>query len=414
MFLLVFSLRIAHTLGFVCSFTDQRHAEEGKFQVNKTHRFLEMWLGKGPLVWNFEAVILGILGISLLVFSDQNHNMGVVLETIVLVVGLGGLMGITRIPFPTKIMGRPIPMWSYPLIAGTLSMFMDSFLVLIMCARALVVGNVPNAKRLFSLYCMAAALIMGLGMYFGEVYALPLALKYGVKQWYGMLPVLPPAIMFTLFLCFLSHKLGKQGVSVQGLPEADHTQSDHHRTQATIGDYAEVAVFILILLATHNAMIFAGALALYAAVTGQGEDFIEVLKTEMEMGVMMLLLTAAVLCNPMGPWIAEHCSGWGALLPSAVNAVITGAVFPVSGNFWFDLCMLSAFILLTPITSLVGIMIFKTAADWKFYIPRAVGLTAVWIVCLFGWFFLIWPTIEHGYYEKTGFQKPAVVQKSQH
>ena len=370
-------------------------------------RFMTAWLGSRPKVWDFESLILLFVGVTLLLTHKQAENFGIVLSTIVLVVGLGGMLGITRIPFPTKIFGKELAMWALPIVAFISSCFMDSYLVLLM-AVGLVIAGCTHAQRYFNLYIMSAALTGGLGLYFGEVYELALALQYGVTQWYGMLPVLPPVIIFTAVLSYLTYRLSKRGAKITGMREPDHGTGDFHNYKANVGDYVEAACMVAALLYFHNPLIFVGTLCTYAAITGQGKDLIEVFKSETEMGVLMLLIIAAALVEPAGGFIAEHFSGWWGLLPSAFNAVLSGAVFPASGDFWFDTMILSAFVMITPFTSLVGVMVFKTTADWKFYLPRAFGLTLIWIALLAGWFLGVWPHIEDPYYEWTGFDRPTL------
>lgn len=167
-------------------------------------------------VWNLETAFLGLVGAAMIWQRGISHHLNVVQETIVLVVFLGGLMGITRIPFPSTIRGKPIPLWAYPLISGGISGFMDSFLVLLLVGAAKLEG--PNYDQFrFKAYNMIAALIGGLTLYFGEVYMLPLALKYGMRDWYSMLPIVPPVIVFLLLLAVLASRLNIQVLGMKSI-----------------------------------------------------------------------------------------------------------------------------------------------------------------------------------------------------
>ncbi len=354
--------------------------------------------------WNLECWFLGLVGFAMIWQKDLSHHLNVVQETIVLVVFLGGLMGITRIPFPSKFMGKPIPMMAYPLISGIISGFMDSFLVLLLVGAAELEGD-EKSKFKFRAINMIAALIGGLTLYFGEVYMLPLALKYGQREWYSMLPIVPPVFVFLGFLAYLASDIK---VRVVGMKSMDNANNGHSKKIVTdYGDYIEFAVAIFILLFAHNALLCLGILLAYSFVTGQGEDLIDVLKTETEVGVMLLLVFAAFVAGPIEPYMAQW-SGWWAFFPATINGVLTGAIYPVSGDMWQDALILSTAVLLTPISSLVGVMLFKTWQDWKLYIKFAFPIAIVWF-CIAGiWFYGPWQLIKPTFEEKFG--APQIVQ----
>ena len=196
-------------------------------------------------VWNLETAFLGLVGIAMIWRQNLSHQMSVIQETIVLVIFLGGLMGITRIPFPQNIFGRTIPLWGYPLISGFISGFMDSFLVLLLVGLAKLEGPDQDKFR-FKAYNMLAALIGGLTMYFGEVYMLPLALKYGLRDWHSLLPLVPPIVVFLLILAWLTSRLN---VRVVGMKTLDGGEGGNgKKTHANTADYLEFAAAIVLLL----------------------------------------------------------------------------------------------------------------------------------------------------------------------
>lgn len=337
--------------------------------------------------WNLECWFLGLVGLAMLWRRDMALQMSVVQETIVLVIFLGGLIGITRIPFPTRFSGRPIPLWAYPLISGGLSGFMDSFLVLLLVGAARLEGSKEEKLR-FRAYNTLAALIGGLTLYFGEVYMLPLALKYGMRNWNSMLPIFPPIAAFLAVLAWRASRLDVRVVGVKSLNEDGGGKGWL--------DWAEFTIAILLLLATHNALLCLGALLFYAFVTGQGEDLIDVIKTKTEVGVVLLLVFAAFVAGPIEPFMAQW-SGWWAFVPAVLNGVLAGAVFPASGDVWFDALILSTAVLLTPVSSLVGVMLFKTTKDWVAYIRLAVPLALLWFVLAGAWFRWPWKALKPAY-----------------
>lgn len=351
-------------------------------------------------VWDLETFFLGLVGAALIWQRDLLHHFGVVEETIVLVIFLGGLMGITRIPFPSKI-----PLWAYPVVSGIISGFMDSFLVLLLVGAAQLEGS-TNDKLRFRAYNMIAALIGGLITYFGEVYMLPLALKYGMRAWYVMLPIVPPVLVYLAFIALRTNGLK---VKVLGMQSLDDTNETGKKSTADFGDYIEFGLAILLLLVTHNALLCLGLLFLYSFVTGQGEDLIDVMKTETEVGVMLLLVFAAFVAGPVEPYMASW-SGWWAFIPSVINGVLTGAIYPTSGDVWQDAHILSTAVLVTPISSLVGVMLFKTAKEWIEYIKLAIPMACVWFVLAGAWFYGPWKSIEPWFNDTFG--TPTVAAQS--
>ncbi len=345
--------------------------------------------------WSLECWIMGILGMAMIWQSNLAEHLNVIQETIILVVFLGGLMGITRIPFPSKFAGKSIPLYCYPLISGIISGFMDSFLVLLLVGAIELEGN-EDDKFKFRALNMIAALIGGLTFYFGEVYMLPLALQYGQRYWYSMLPIVPPVMAYLALLAYLTSRLK---IKVVGTRVIENGNGEKHKNNlVNKEDYFKFGAAIALLLITHNGLLCLGVLFLYAFILGEGEDLIDVMKTETEVGVMLLLVLALVIAEPIKPYLADW-SGYWAFFPSAVNGVLTGAVYPTSGDMWFDAHVLSTAVLITPISSLVGVMLFKTFKEWKSYIIFALPLTIAWFLISALWFFggpwnLIKPSFE--------------------
>ncbi|OGZ74308.1 MAG: hypothetical protein A3A12_02710 [Candidatus Staskawiczbacteria bacterium RIFCSPLOWO2_01_FULL_43_17b] len=358
-----------------------------------------------------ECLFLGLVGFALIWLYKESllPHLNVVPETIVLVIFLGGLMGITRIPFPSSIAGKAIPIRAYPLISGLISGFMDSFLVLLLVEAANLQGE-KKAKMKFKALNMFAALIGGLTLYIGEIYILPVLLKYGQRDWYSMLPMIPPVFVFLSMLSVVASKLE---LKVLPFKNGNGTNGNGHqkKTEADWGDYLEFAGAILLLLYTHDAFLCLGILLAYSFVTGQGEDLIDIMKTETEVGVMLLLVFAAFVAGPIEPYMAKW-GGWWAFFPSVINGVLTGAIFPVSGDMWHDVHILSTAVLLTPISSLVGVMLFKTIPEWKFYIKYAFPFALAWFLIAGAWFYGLWPLLKEPFENQFGAPQIQNVKKA--
>jgi len=349
--------------------------------------------------WNLETTFLGMLGGALIYLAlTVGTHLSIIEETIVLVVFLGALLGVAPIPFPNLRHRK----WLYPVIAGLLSAFMDSFLVLLMVAAIPVKGKQREILK-FKAYAMMAALIGGLLIYFGEVYALPHYLKYGMHHIYDGIPLLVPVLIFLGVLGYLIQKLpiditARESTLEEGLEQIENHQHEHeHMSEGSAKrrweNIIEFVVGIGIILFTHNALLALGVLFTYAFLSGQGEDLLHVIKTETEVGVMLLLLTAWVIFNPVQP-LLQLFTGFHALWPSMINAVFSGALLPAGGTVWREISVISAGALFLPISSLVGVMLFKTMKEWWAYVKLSVPMMLLWLVLSLGWFTYVWPHAE--------------------
>lgn len=354
-------------------------------------------------VWNLETFFLGGLGVALIYLALQFHpELSIIEETIILVIFLGALLGVAPISFP-NLKGKK---YLYPIISGLLSAFMDSFLVLLMVAAIPIKGNKKDVLK-FKAYNMIAALIGGLLIYFGEVYALPHYLKYGMHYIYDGLPLLVPVLVFLGILGYFVNKLDlempkKETTLDEGLKAVNSEEkisSANIKRVAT--NYLEFVVGIAIILLTHNAILALGILFAYAFISGQGEDLIHVMKTETEVGVMLLLVLAWVIFEPAQALFASF-SGFNAIFPSMVNAVFSGALLPAGGNVWIEIIAISTGALFLPISSLVGVMLFKTLKEWWMYVKISVPVMIIWLVISLSWFTYVWPSIDPAFQKVFG------------
>lgn len=349
---------------------------------------------------SLEAIFAGILGLVLIWFHKMPafSNMSVLASTIMLVIFLSGLMGIREIPFPNKIFGKQIRNWMYPIVGGILSMFMDSFLVLLLVVGAELDGKEVDKIRFRALITLAA-LIGGLGTYFGEVYQLPLALTYNMHEWHSMLPVFPPIILYLTILGILCSRIKvKVGRVVSMGEEYDHSVVHKGGHEPTWDDYAVLAVFIAALLVFHNPILVLGLLCVFAYVFGEAENLINVITTKTEVAVMLLLFIALIVSEPLAPYLAQLHPAW-LFVGGVVNGVLLGAVYPASGDVWWDTTILSTAVQITPISSLVGIIVFRKWRDWIEYMKISLPMALLWFVSCLIWFSLVWPSLAPTFYQ---------------
>lgn len=121
-----------------------------------------------------------LIGCGLIVHYEYGHThiASIPWETLTLITFLGVVLSFTRV---WQYMPRSLPVWSYVPIAGIASAFMDSFLVLVIVVSIQLRGSEQDLF-LFRVYVMLAALIGGALTYFGEVWALPIALMSGLTH----------------------------------------------------------------------------------------------------------------------------------------------------------------------------------------------------------------------------------------
>jgi len=231
---------------------------------------------------------------------------------------------------------------------------------------------------------------------------------------YDGLPILVPVLIFLGVLGYLVQRLdikitARETTLEEGLEKAQ--EHEHISTGGMKRKWENVAEFVVgigIILFTHNALLALGVLLAYAFISGQGEDLLHVIKTETEMGVMLLLLTAWIIFNPVQP-LLEIFTGFHALWPSMINAVFSGALLPAGGDVWKEISVISTGALFLPISSLVGVMLFKTMKEWWTYVKLSVPIMVLWLVLSLGWFNYVWPLAEPTFFNAINIEKYEVV-----
>jgi hypothetical protein len=312
-------------------------------------------------------------------------------------------MGITRIPFPTTLFGKPLALSTYPKLSGVVSCVLDSYLVAMLIGRASVKGSEKDVFK-FRLYTMAAALIGGLGLYFGEVYFLARALMYNMVHWYDMIPVWPPVILFLIILGRLTARLD---VTVANDRDNGAESTGGDRKKANTLDYVEFAGFVILLLVLHDPIMCMGIFLMYAVATGQGEDMIQVIFHETERSVFGLLIFTFIFEAAISKALVVYFPGYLVYVASGLSAVMVGAVLPPTGDVWWETTVLATGVLLSPVSALVGIMLFKRLSEWGRFFLYGLPLAATVFLIFTIWFTCVWPFLDPYFYQY--FPRPAVV-----
>ncbi|MDP2593471.1 MAG: hypothetical protein Q8P52_02370 [bacterium] len=361
--------------------------------------------------WGLEPLIFLLIGFVLLAYEGSAHSLDVVSETIILVVFLAGLMGVTR------SIGIPlgIPLSAIPVVCGFGSMFMDSFLILLLISRTNFEGEILEVLK-FKTYCTIAALVGGIGTYFGEVYMLPLCLKYGMREWWCMLPFWPPIAILLSVLAFLCSRL-KIVLAATPLVR-ENGGGAHGAARLSWQDIGEFCFFIALLLYTKNPILCILSLTLWSCFSGQGDDLIKGV-WDVDRAVLGLLVFALLLVHApafvLTDWtlaLFSKSEGWYVFIPAFANSVLAGALLSATGDFWTEALILSTAVQFMPFSSLVGLMVFKPK-EWLSYFKTAFPLMVFWFVLCGTYLFFIWkPFLEEPFYSV--FEKrPALVEAAE-
>lgn len=365
---------------------------------------------------NLLMLLIGV-GLMLHYRHGHTHISSIPWETLALITFLGIMLSFTRV---WQFVPRSLPTWSYVPIAGVASAFMDSFLVLVIIASMSLVEQRTGDLLRFKAIVMLSALIGGLLTYFGEVYALPIALKYHMREWYSMLWIVPPVVLFLVHLTKIAKTL--QVAPHCALPEAQSSNDTESKTCVAsvhpwerpenrpwmILKLSEFVGFIALLLAFKDPLLLIGIMLFYYSIQGHGMSTFSVWKFESEEVVLLLLVAIGVWAHFIAPVLADLPTV-GVFALATLNAVAVAVVYPVSGNVYFDIYVVSVAVLITPASSLVGLIVFKKPAEWWFYMRHTFGLVLRWAVYMGVWVaFMSVPYVENTYYDVTGFDRPTL------
>lgn len=315
--------------------------------------------------------------------GDTYERMSTAGQVFVLVIYLTLLVGITKLQMPVFKSNFMQTMY-ISIVSGVL----DSFVLLAQVKKLRTVNkegkdDEVGRMRIFAIFTIGA-IIGGLWLWFGEVYAAGLYASDGRTGVFSALFVLPPVLLFSCMLGLLAEMHGTKLV-----------ESVHHKFD--LRNVVEFVVGVVLLLTTHNAMICIGVILFYAWLTDQTSHlFDEVMKNEIEWAVIMVLIIAIL----KGEWLVQNfflplglaTGEYAPIVPSAVQAVLWGPLYnDESVHFWIRLTNLSVGAGLLPISSLVGVMIFKKVAHWKIYLQYSMPLMTLWWCIMRGW---IWLALE--------------------
>lgn len=318
-------------------------------------------------------VLVGLLGLALVFSGGEYHHLGVPTQIFILIIYLTFLVGIAPIPMPTFSTN-----FRQVVYVGLISSVLDSFVLLAQLKKMRATKNDETRIKLLALFTISA-LIGGLCIWFGEVYAAGLFTNDGRTGIASALFIVPPVLVFLSVLGWHANKLG---VTLE--------RGRHRPSKVNLYEFVGG---VALLLYTHDPIVCTGVLLIYATITGQqGHLFDQVLKNQIEWPIIVVI----ILAMAKGDWLVQQvflplgiATGDWAIIPSAVQAVLWGPLYKDPGvHFWVRLANLSTGAMILPISSLVGVMLFKTPREWVLYLRYSIPYAVLWFGLMRGWIYI--------------------------
>ena len=349
--------------------------------------------GGGLTPLTLEHGLQFLLGIVLIAFGHQWYEMAPsVLKVIYLIVFLGSLVGLAPLPIP--VFRRNFTQVGY---CGLSSGLLDSYIVLdgMKSMRTVEQGQQEDAVRQltndqptdgvrakFMALCTIAALIGGLIIWFGEVFAAGVYMNDARMDIRSALFIFPPVLLFLSIL----------GIHAELLPirvVPNETVRFRWRDLTEFG----VGISLLLFFSHHNPLWCMGCLLVYAVCTRQGDQLMTVWRHHTEMNVMLVLFIALFA----GPWLLMnaieplrlHKGAYLPIIPAGIQAVLWGPLYEdPTVHFWMRVTTVSTGALLIPTGSLVGVMLFKTKIQWWAYMRYSIPYAVLWYIIMRIWIYV--------------------------
>lgn len=328
-----------------------------------------------------EAIILGLAVGTLMMAAaftgltyDINHDP--IMST--LLVALYLLMLVALLPFimPTPFVKRSRfwGQWAIAMMCGVVSLFFDSFAVVLLLSTLTISGVTIVAaaqalrgdrsswyRHLFMIICAFNALTVGGGFYLGELWGLPYFISSGLDNPWAGFPTLIVTLPFSAVLSWLCAKFAP--VEVEPV-KFDKTQA-WAATQFVAG--------LLAIIITHDAVLCIGGLLVFATLTGRIQLLLfETVKETYEgggnaLGLIGVVLLFSVVFADQFAWLQENVTGNWVILGAIVSSPAMGALLPGAHDlheFYSNLyrLMIGAPVLVS--SSLVAIVVFKNVIDY--------------------------------------------------
>lgn len=349
--------------------------------------------GFGPV--KLEHALIFILGLACVANYQEvyRQSLSPVGQVMILIVYLGVLVGIAPLPMPVFR-----SKFAQTFFAGLSSGVVDSYIVLEQVKAVTTVEDgqedeevggsfqaVVGYRAKFLSLITIAALIGGLIIWFGEVYAAGLYNNDGRTDVRSALFVVPPVLIFLTIL----------GLHAQMLPLMIVAKNEP--TSVRVKSYLRknfryligFTAGILGLLLTHNPLLCLGVLLMTAVVIGRSEHALDIIRNHIEISIILVLFIALLVGHHMVDFsnaVGIATGSVAPIIPAMIQAVLWGPIYEdPSVHFWVRLTTLSTGAMILPTSSLVGVMLFKTRAQWLTYMRYSIPYAVLWFLLMHGW-----------------------------
>lgn len=350
--------------------------------------------GKGFGEVKFSHVLMFVLGASCIAaYGSYETRMNSIGQVMILIIYLGTLINVAPVEIP-KFKSK----FLLTTFVSIISMWLDSFPVLdqakkiqIKCKRTgeLVNGMSDEKTKLYTLWTLGA-LSCGLCIWFGEGYAAGLYNNDSRTGILSALFIVPPVMVFVTILSFHSTRLQVE-IVVNGVGKSKGDKFLEYMKD----NLRELIIFgigIATLLITHNPLLCLGIMLIVAVITRKTEEVIDIVKNRIEIDIILVLLIALLIGPSMIQFVGNAGLGhgtWRPIIPSTFQAVLWGALYEDSSvHFWIRMTNLSTGAMLTPISSLVGILLIRTKRQWMIYMRYSIPYCILWYCLMRGWIYI--------------------------
>lgn len=314
-----------------------------------------------------EQIVIGfLLGVSMTYWSLQALLNGVnltnssVTETLVVAVYLTMLLAYAQVKMPVFFSENSrISTFSLVVFCGHISLFFDSFAVVLLLSTGIIFLPIKGEKNTFNQFVVKTfaafcALTVGGGFYLGELWGLPWFITNGLNNPLAGLPILVVATPYCILL---------------GLIAAIFTPVKMQKvafSQTQIKGVLEFSLGLLLIILTHSAFLCIGILLIYAAISRKTLFLIDTFVHELKDGALnaigLILIACLIINADLVKHIQPYLDGIGLLIAAAISSPFAGAIAAKVDNlhdFYVGLSMLMIGAPMFVFSSLVAIVVFK-------------------------------------------------------
>jgi len=317
--------------------------------------------------FTMESIVLSFLLGIVLVFWEglalaHGHHIvdsNPILETLVVALFLVVLVGQSKFKIP--VFGKnEVTAFSLCFVAGIVSMFFDSFAVVLLVAQMkFTASEMAPGKLRFNTFIVKVvaslnALTVGGAFYLGELCGLPYYISSGMATWYTGLPLLIVLVPFSIGTSWLAMRYAPVVVR--------RARFGQEQVVATL----EMVFFLGLLIATHAPILCLGIFLIYVGLLRKTEYVLECFTHELKVGasVALGLVFVAFVIDDAGyaSVISDIFSGGGVFLLAAISSPFAGSVIPGAATpavFYQNISLLMLGAPMFVFSSLVAIMVFR-------------------------------------------------------